>query len=70
MSKKNHNLKVGDSVIVNPGTKDPDLGGDISGWQGCITELSEPEGDSTIMIAWTHHADGGGAASYLWVGFR
>ena len=52
MSEKKHNLKAGDSVIVKPGTKDPDLGGDISGWQGRITEFSEYEGDPTVMIAW------------------
>ncbi len=39
MSEKKYSLKAGDSVVVKPGTKDPDLGGDIGGWQGRITEF-------------------------------
>jgi len=52
MSKKKYNLKIGDSVIVKPGTKDPDLGGDLGGWQGRITELDQDEDDPTATIAW------------------
>lgn len=52
MSEQKHNLKVGDSVVVKPGVKDPDLGGDIGGWQGRITEVSEAEGTPTAIIAW------------------
>lgn len=37
MSEKKRNLKVGDSVIVKPGVKDPDTGGDIGGWQGRVS---------------------------------
>lgn len=32
-------LKVGDSVIVKPGVKNPDFGGDMGDWQGRVTEL-------------------------------
>jgi hypothetical protein len=32
-------FKVGDSVIVKPGVLDPDLGTDIGGWQGRISEI-------------------------------
>ena len=35
-------FKVGDSVIVKPGTQDPDYAGDIGGWQGRITEITGP----------------------------
>lgn len=47
-------LTVGDSVAANPGTEDPDVGGDISGWQGRIIEIYPPEqGDPPIvMLAW------------------
>jgi hypothetical protein len=51
MSEQKHNFKIGDSVIVKPGVMDPDLGGDIGGWQGRITEVSEAEGTPTAVIA-------------------
>ena len=41
-------FKVGDSIIVKSGIKDPDLDADISGWQGRITEIN----DDTICINW------------------
>lgn len=38
---------------MKPGTNDPDYGGDISGWQGRITEMETGEGGvSTVMVAW------------------
>jgi hypothetical protein len=46
------NLKIGDSVTVKPGTKDPDTGGDLSGWRGCIIEFGEDEGRTTVCIEW------------------
>jgi hypothetical protein len=42
---------VGDSVIVRPGTLDPDFGIEIGGWQGRITEIGVGQKD-TVMIAW------------------
>lgn len=45
-------MKVGDSVMVKPGTKDPDTGGDISDWQGRITEFAEGEDSPMVCIAW------------------
>ena len=36
---KNRNFQVGDSVKVKNGTKDPDFGIDIGGWQGQISEI-------------------------------
>jgi hypothetical protein len=41
-------LKVGNSIIVKSGIKDPDLDTDISGWQGRIAEIN----DDTICINW------------------
>ncbi|MCI0336724.1 MAG: hypothetical protein L0226_04040 [Acidobacteria bacterium] len=46
MKENRLNLKVGDSVAVKSGTKDPDTGGDITGWQGRITEFAEYEGET------------------------
>jgi hypothetical protein len=46
-------FKVGDSVIVKPGTQDPDYGGDIGGWQGRITEITDDEeGEWLVLIDW------------------
>jgi hypothetical protein len=50
MSKQKHDFKIGDSVVVNPGVKDPDTGGDIGGWQGRITEFYDEAG--TTLIKW------------------
>ena len=41
-------LKTGDSVVVNKGVKDPDLGNDIGGWQGRISEIDE----DLVCIDW------------------
>ena len=35
---KNRKFQVGDSVKVKNGSKDPDFGIDIGGWQGQISE--------------------------------
>lgn len=44
------NFKIGDSVVVKSGVKDPDLGIDIEGWQGRIVEIEKK--DSGVNIAW------------------
>jgi hypothetical protein len=44
------NFKIGDSVVVKSGVKDPDLGIDIAGWQGRIAEIEKK--DSSVGIAW------------------
>jgi len=41
-------FQIGDSVRVKTGTKDPDFGIDISGWQGRISETD----DDLICIIW------------------
>ncbi len=43
-------LQEGDSVVVNQGTKDPDMGFDIGGWQGRIEEVYSD--DEMILIKW------------------
>lgn len=46
-------FNVGDSIVVKSGVNDPDYGGDISGWQGRITELmTDEKGVPTVMIEW------------------
>jgi Putative ATP-dependent DNA helicase recG C-terminal len=44
------NLKIGDSVVVKFGVKDPDLSLAIEGWQGRIVEIEKK--DSSVGIAW------------------
>lgn len=44
------NFKVGNSVIVKPGVLDPDLGTDIGGWQGRISEINSSS--NIIGIDW------------------
>jgi len=44
------NLKIGDSVVVKSGAKDPDLGIDIEGWQGRVIEVDAKH--KLICIAW------------------
>ena len=36
-------FKVGDSVVVNRGVKDPGMGDNLSGWQGRITAINKHE---------------------------
>ena len=43
-------FKVGEEVIVKAGVLDPDLGTDIGGWQGRISEI-EPQ-SNLIGIDW------------------
>jgi len=46
----NINLKIGDSVVVKFGVKDPDLGIDLEGWQGRIIEIEDK--DNVVGIEW------------------
>ncbi|MBL8191330.1 MAG: hypothetical protein JNK38_25160 [Acidobacteria bacterium] len=52
MEKKTHVFQVGDSVMVKSGTKDPDTGGDLSDWQGRITEVDDSDGETIVTIEW------------------
>jgi Calcium binding len=46
-------IKVGNSIVVKPGVKDPDYGIDIGGWQGRVTEIETYQpGQLTIMFQW------------------
>lgn len=51
--KSPSDLKIGDAVVVKPGVKDDDTGGDLGGWQGRINGFGENEdGSPTVCIAW------------------
>src|SRR5262249_269370 len=52
MKKSHFDLQPGNSVIVKPGTQDPDTGGDISGWQGRVTEIVDGEDGPLVCVAW------------------
>lgn len=41
-------FKIGDAVVVKAGVEDPDLGADLGGWQGRISELE----DDQVCIDW------------------
>jgi hypothetical protein len=43
-------VKVGDSVVVKPGVRDPDFDVDIGGWQRHV--LADPDADGLIPIGW------------------
>ena len=45
-------FQVGDSVVVRPGTMDPDFGIEIGGWQGRISEIHPAGNQDTVMVAW------------------
>jgi hypothetical protein len=47
-SEKEMEFKVGDTVIVKSGIEDPDLGIDIGGYQGWISEID----DDLVCIIW------------------
>jgi hypothetical protein len=49
---KEYNLKLGDSVVVNPGVKDPDTGANIGGWQGRISDIAQGDSETLISVAW------------------
>jgi len=47
----NTNLKIGDSVIVNQGVKEPDLEAfELGGWQGRVTEIDTKSNKDNILI--------------------
>lgn len=43
-------LRMGDSVMVKPKVRDPDLDIEIGGWQGRL--VKDPDADGLVMIAW------------------
>ena len=45
-------FRVGDSVRVKSGIKDPDFGTAIGGWQGRISNIEASAKDTTISIQW------------------
>ncbi len=52
MSKKRHDLKVGDSVIIKPGVKDPDLGGDKGSRIQEVLDGIDPDDEMGLLDAW------------------
>lgn len=52
MNRQHRKLNIGDSVIVKPGTKDPDTGGDFGGWQGRISMIEAMEDHCLVEIKW------------------
>jgi tetratricopeptide (TPR) repeat protein len=50
--KQKHLFRLGQSVRVKSGVKDPDNGADISGWQGLVKELSESDEGPLVLIGW------------------
>lgn len=45
-------LIIGNSVVVKSGITDPDMDGDLSGWQGRITSIHDDEKPATVGIKW------------------
>lgn len=45
------NFKVGDTVVVKKGVKDPDFGTDLGGWYGRIAAVN-PEDKNNIEVNW------------------
>ena len=45
-------FQIGDSVVVNPGTIDPDFGTDLGGWQGRIIKVMESKEGPLLAIEW------------------
>ncbi len=54
MGKKVHGpgIKVGDSVVVKAGVKDPDLGIDLGGWQGRVIETNRSKEGPLVTVCW------------------
>lgn len=66
MKKTNLSLKVGTSVRVKEGVKDPDSNLNLSGWQGRILEIDEDEsGKSLLLVTWDSHTLRSMPSSYL-----
>ena len=49
---ENKKWTIGDSVVVKPGVTDPDMDGDLGGWQGRVTAIYEDEDPVTVEIHW------------------
>jgi hypothetical protein len=52
IKKTDITLKIGDSVLVKKGVKDPDSGIKVEGWQGRIIEIRKEQKETIINIAW------------------
>ena len=52
MSQAHSSHHVGDCVRVKPGTKDPDFGTEIGGWQGRISNIDTSRSAILVTIQW------------------
>lgn len=52
MKENQVELKTGCLVAAKKGTKDPDMGGDISGWQGRVFDVEELKSYGVVGIRW------------------
>jgi hypothetical protein len=52
--KASSRFRIGDSVIVKPDVRDPDLGIVIGGWQGTVSDISDAE--QTVCVDWDSQA--------------
>ena len=51
--KKESRFKIGDSVVVRKGVTDPDMGGDISSWQGRVNDIEHNEQEADLVeVEW------------------
>lgn len=52
MPQTHSNYRVGDCVRVKAGTKDPDFGIDMEGWQGRVLGADTEAGETVVHIHW------------------
>jgi len=51
--EKESRFKIGDSVVVRKGITDPDMGGDIGGWQGRVNNVEHNEQEADLVeVEW------------------
>ena len=48
--KASSRFQIGDPVLVKAQVRDPDLGTDIGGWQGTISDISDEQ--NTVCVDW------------------
>jgi hypothetical protein len=53
LQKQKAGVEIGDLIVIRPSTVDPDLGLDISGWQGRVIEMDKGlRGQEMTCIEW------------------
>jgi len=51
MSQTHSSYRIGDCVRVKPGTKDPDFGTELGGWQGRISNIDISGNETLWMVS-------------------